>query len=88
MAPVVGLILPTSPPPSQANQTLPSGPAVIPFGPRYSSGRLNSLILVRGRIDLTDLVRLGSVNQRLPLEPAVIFTGPLLPDGRANELKA
>ena len=87
---VVGLILPASSP-ATANQRLPSGPAVIPYGP--AKGEIetgNSLIAcVDGLISpICCGPLLHSVNQRLPSGPAVIEMGRSLVLGSANSLMA
>src|SRR5260370_26374792 len=71
-----------------ANQTLPSGPAVMPSG---SQPNLFPQVLGSGnKVELPPvLVRpmlfpKAKVNHRLPSAPAVIPTGPLLSVGTGN----
>ena len=86
MAPVVGLIIPTSLETVPVNQMLPSGPAVIPDRLMAAGFELGDVWA--GRVDLADRA-VASVNQRLPSGPAVIPSGAVEhPPGDVNSLMA
>jgi hypothetical protein len=60
--------------PVSENQTLPSGPSMMPFGPAFGVGRSNSLR--SPSIDSRPILWPAySVNQRLPSAPVMIPTG-------------
>jgi hypothetical protein len=67
------------------NQTLPSGPAVMPSG-ELPAGRGNSVIALGAPGVMRPILPPTSVNQRLPSGPRVIPSGPLLAIGRRNSV--
>src|SRR5260221_34035 len=86
----LGVIRPIWLPLTPANQTLPSGPAVISPGPPLAVGTGNSVMVPLG-VMRPILLPLASVNQRLPSGPAVIPapycpSNALLDAGRENSV--
>ncbi len=73
---VVGLIIPIFPDPCSVNQRLPSGPAVIPYGPELAAGTAYSLMTCVVGLIIPIFPDPFSVNQRLPSGPAAILQGP------------
>src|SRR5262249_51193370 len=74
--------------PVSTNQSLPSGPAVIPSGRARPVGMANSEMAWVVGLIIPILLTRCSVNQRLPSGPAVIPSGSALAVGTAKSVTA
>ena len=69
------------------NQTLPSGPRIMPSGPAFGVGSLNSVIAPRG-VRRPIWCAPFSANHKLPSAPMVQPIGVAFPVGRSNSVNA